>query len=141
MFHSIQKFKRLPDFLQFWPGHGAGSACGKSLGAIPMSTVGYEKLNNWPLQTEDEDDCARTLISGQHELTKYFEMMKQLNKKGPELLSQEQPIPLSDLSELEKLEDQTVLLDTRPASDFSRAHYLGAINIPFQKSFTNWAGW
>nr|MCU0365231.1 MBL fold metallo-hydrolase [Ignavibacteriaceae bacterium] len=45
MFHSLKKFKSLPDHLQVWPAHGAGSACGKALGAVPSSTVGYEKLS------------------------------------------------------------------------------------------------
>ena len=44
MYHSIEGVKDLPDYIQIWPGHGAGSPCGKALGAIPMSTLGYEKL-------------------------------------------------------------------------------------------------
>jgi hydroxyacylglutathione hydrolase len=46
MYQSINKFDALPDF-QVWPGHGAGSACGKALGAVPSTTVGYEKMRNW----------------------------------------------------------------------------------------------
>lgn len=38
MFQSLKKFKMLPDYLQVWPAHGAGSACGKALGAVPVST-------------------------------------------------------------------------------------------------------
>ena len=44
LYHSIQKLEKLPDYLQIWPSHGAGSACGKALGAIPSSTLGYERL-------------------------------------------------------------------------------------------------
>ncbi|WP_439487184.1 hypothetical protein [Algoriphagus sp.] len=47
MFQSIKRFGELPSYVQLWPGHGAGSACGKSLGAVPSSTVGYEKIRNW----------------------------------------------------------------------------------------------
>lgn len=47
LFHSLRRFRTLPDHLQIWPGHGAGSACGKRLGAVPQSTLGYEKLFNW----------------------------------------------------------------------------------------------
>lgn len=46
MYASINEVKGLPDYIQIWPGHGAGSPCGKALGAIPMSTLGYEKINN-----------------------------------------------------------------------------------------------
>src|SRR5262245_54783780 len=51
LFRSLVRFRALPDHVQVWPGHGAGSACGKALGAIPSSTVGYEKLGNWALAT------------------------------------------------------------------------------------------
>ncbi|MGI8842989.1 MAG: MBL fold metallo-hydrolase, partial [Gemmatimonadaceae bacterium] len=49
LFRSLQRFRELPDYLQLWPGHGAGSACGKSLGAVPSTTLGYEKVANWAL--------------------------------------------------------------------------------------------
>ncbi|WP_304459863.1 MBL fold metallo-hydrolase, partial [Alicyclobacillus sendaiensis] len=55
MFHSLRRFAALPDHVQVLPAHGAGSACGKALGAVPSSTVGYEKLVNWALQHHDED--------------------------------------------------------------------------------------
>lgn len=141
MFHSLQKFKALPDFMQVWPGHGAGSACGKALGAVPMSTVGYEKVNNWALRTEDEEKFVQLLLSGQPEPPKYFAMMKRLNKIGPNLINHEKTVPLADAMELEKHHKEAVLLDTRTAVEFAKAHYQGAINIPFNKSFTNWAGW
>jgi hydroxyacylglutathione hydrolase len=50
LFQSLQRFKSLPDYLQIWPGHGAGSACGKALGAVPTSTLGYERIVNWGLR-------------------------------------------------------------------------------------------
>src|SRR5690606_37172977 len=46
LFHSIRRFAALEDHLQVWPGHGAGSSCGKAIGAVPTSTVGYEKRYN-----------------------------------------------------------------------------------------------
>jgi hydroxyacylglutathione hydrolase len=58
MFHSLQRFKGLPDYLQLWPGHGAGSACGKALGAIPSSTIGYEKLFNWALSMRQKSHSS-----------------------------------------------------------------------------------
>ena len=50
MYQSINLFANLPEFIQVWPGHGAGSACGKALGAVPSTTVGYEKKRNWAFQ-------------------------------------------------------------------------------------------
>ncbi len=54
MYESVQNIKNLPDYVQIWPGHGAGSPCGKALGAIPISTIGYEKINNWQFNEIDE---------------------------------------------------------------------------------------
>ncbi len=61
-YQTVQKFKTLPDYLQIWPGHGAGSACGKALGAIPSTTLGYEKLFNPAFQLADEDAFVRWLL-------------------------------------------------------------------------------
>ncbi|MGY0692756.1 MBL fold metallo-hydrolase [Virgibacillus sp. FSP13] len=140
MFQSLQKFKQLPDFLQVWPAHGAGSACGKALGAVPMSTVGYEKINNWALREEDREKFIGTLLSGQSTPPKYFAMMKKLNKIGPSLVNQNEIVKLKNAIELEEYGSDTILLDTRRAAEFAKSHLRGAINIPFNQSFTNWAG-
>jgi len=55
MFESLKKFKALPEYVQVWSAHGAGSACGKALGAVYSSTVGYEKIRNWAFQYGDDE--------------------------------------------------------------------------------------
>lgn len=85
LFKSIQSIKNLPDYLQIWPSHRAGSACGKALGAIPSSTIGYEKMFNWAFKVEEENNFVTALLAGQPEPPKYFSMMKKLNKFGPPL--------------------------------------------------------
>ena len=87
-YQTVQKFKAMPDYLQIWPGHGAGSACGKALGAIPSTTLGYEKLFNPAFQLSDEDTFVRWLLVGEPEPPKYFAQMKKVNKLGPALLNQ-----------------------------------------------------
>jgi hydroxyacylglutathione hydrolase len=83
---NIERFKELPDYLQIWPAHGAGSACGKALGAVPSSTLGYEKLFNPAFQFNNEEDFVNWLLADQPEAPKYFAQMKYINKVGPELL-------------------------------------------------------
>ena len=143
LFESLQKFKQLPDYLQLWPGHGAGSACGKALGAVPSSTVGYEKKYNWALQIDNVDDFSKELLDGQPEPPTYFAVMKHVNKVGPALLKD--MAPAAELASLDELEDRIKkglqVIDTRPAAEFAEKHILGTINIPFNQSFTNWAGW
>lgn len=138
MFASLKRFKELPDYLQVWPAHGAGSACGKSLGAVPMSTVGYEKINNWALQDMSEADFVKQLLEGQPEPPTYFARMKRVNKEGIEL--RRDPERLSKFTE-DELSRAKVLVDVRPAKDFQESHAKGALNIPLNKSFSNWSGW
>jgi len=86
LFHSLTRVRDLPDFVQLWPGHGAGSACGKALGALPQSTIGYERVANWGLTTLDEDAFVREVLAGQPEPPAYFAEMKRINRDGPPLL-------------------------------------------------------
>lgn len=142
MFDSLQRFKALPDYLQIWPGHGAGSACGKDLGAVPTSTVGYEKLFNWALNQPDEERFVHELLAGQPEPPRYFAMMKKVNKEGPPVLgrlSLPEQIPFNRLEQI--LGDDLPVVDTRSFSAFATSHIPGTINIPYDYSLANWAGW
>lgn len=142
LFRSIQAFKALPDYLQIWPGHGAGSACGKGLSAIPHSTVGYERKFNWGLSIEDEDEFVRTVLAGQPEPPRYFAQMKRINKEGPRVLNgfrRPQRIPETRLPVL--LQEGALVIDARHAADFAAGHIPGMINIPLDRGFTTWAGW
>ncbi|MBD3275367.1 MAG: MBL fold metallo-hydrolase [Candidatus Marinimicrobia bacterium] len=142
MFDSLKKFKALPDHVQVWPAHGAGSACGKALGAVPGSTVGYEKLVNWALQIEDEDEFVEALLAGQPEPPKYFAMMKKLNKEGaPVLGSIPHPARLTLPQFERKLDNGQLLVDTRDKLSFAGGHIPGSINIQDNGSFSTWAGW
>lgn len=142
LYRSIERFRALPDYLQVWPGHGAGSACGKALGAVPQSTVGYEKLFSPAFSFKNEDDFIDYILSGQPDPPKYFAKMKYLNRDGPPVIG---AIPTPQKIEAEHMKELMAegiaVVDTRQAGSFSRAHVPGTINIPFNKSFTNWAGW
>lgn len=141
LFRSLQRFKTLPDRLQLWPGHGAGSACGKALGAVPGSTVGYEKRANWGLAVADEDEFVRMVLAGQPEPPAYFAVMKQVNKVGPVVLGGfRHPERLAPDRLPAVLAAGASVVDTRAADAFADGHVPGTINIPLGKSFTTWAG-
>jgi hydroxyacylglutathione hydrolase len=142
LFDSLKRFKELPDYLQLWPGHGAGSACGKSLGAVPQSTLGYERMFNWALSLEDEAAFVEAVLAGQPEPPKYFAEMKRINKEGPRILGgyrRPERLPESRLPGL--LSSGALVVDTRHSGDFAEGHLPGAINIPLDHSFPTWAGW
>lgn len=143
MYRSLKQFKNLPDYLQVWPGHGAGSACGKALGAVPSSTIGYEKRTNWALQYDNEDRFMEALLAGQPEAPPYFSIMKRLNKEGaPQIQRMVVPLRMEvSIDIVQEWVEQGIVVDTRPASDFAAKHIRGTINIPYNKSFVTWAGW
>jgi hydroxyacylglutathione hydrolase len=140
LFRSLQRFKSLPDYLQLWPGHGAGSACGKALGAMPQSTLGYERLVNWGLTETDENEFVRRVLTGQPEPPAYFALMKAMNREGPppRKSTSARDIPASELAS--RLREGATVVDTRPATEFAAAHAEGTINLPYNKSFLTWAG-
>jgi hydroxyacylglutathione hydrolase len=141
MFHSLQRFKQLSDFMQVWPAHGAGSACGKGLGAIPSSTVGYEKMFNAALSYEDEEQFVEMLLEGQPEPPKYFAVMKRVNKEGPPLLhGRPQPVRLAAEQLPQLIEAGAAVIDTRSGRAFAAGHIAGTINIP-DWGMPAWAGW
>jgi|SRR5690554_194822 len=142
MFKSLKKFKALPDYIQVWPGHGAGSACGKSLGAVPSSTVGYEKIVNWALRTDNEEEFVQRLLGGQPEPPKYFKMMKHLNKKGPDVLKEISLPKKLSVDEFRKaMQEGFYVIDTRDKNSFAKEHIEGTINIQNNNAFSTWAGW
>lgn len=142
LFRSLERFRALPDWVQVWPGHGAGSACGKSLGAVPTSTVGYEKRFNWGVGTPDEAEFVAMVLAGQPEPPLYFAEMKRINRDGPPILGAFATPTRGDLSSLDRaLASGVAVVDARPASEFAKGHVPGTINIPLGKSFSTWCGW
>ncbi len=140
LFHSVERFKRLPDHIQVWPAHGAGSACGKGLGAIPSSTVGYEKLFNPSLQYDDENAFVDYILSDQPEAPKYFAVMKRVNKVGPALLSQLPQVKQLPAIDLQDALSKGMVLDLTASPEYARRHVPGSINIPVDM-LAGWAGW
>lgn len=143
MYESIQRFAELPDYVQVWPGHGAGSACGKALGAVPSSTVGYEMIRNWAFQYKnDEQGFVDYLLDGQPEPPKYFAMMKHLNKVDRPLLTEVPKHAKLTKEEFSEAYNKNIkIIDTRNKFDFAKEHIPGSINIQGNNSFATWCGW
>lgn len=142
-FHSVERFKTLPDYLQIWPGHGAGSACGKALGAIPSTTLGYEKLFNPAFGAENEAAFVEWLLDGQPEVPRYFAQMKRVNKQGPALLATLPEPSCLDQDALDTaLTAGDLIIDLRSAEKFARSRVEGTLNIPAgDNSFLTYVGW
>ena len=140
LYASIQRFKSNPDYLQVWPGHGAGSACGKSLGAVPSSTLGYERIANWAFNARTEDEFVREVLTGQPEPPAYFAVMKRLNRDGPPAKPAARPPRVPGSSLPEKIAAGDLVADTRKTVEFAAHHVRGSLNVPLGGSFATYAG-
>jgi hydroxyacylglutathione hydrolase len=142
MYKSLQLFKQLPDYLQVWPGHGSGSACGKALGAVPQSTVGYEKRFNAAINAaSNEQRFVQSILHGQPEPPLYFARMKRDNKMGPPLLGKMPEPKRTAIEEIRKaMENGAALLDTREWGTYIEGHLPGALFAPLNNAFPTVAG-
>lgn len=143
LYKSVTEFKSLPEYLQIWPGHGAGSACGKALGAVPESTVGYElRFNPSILAASGEQNFVDFILEGQPEPPLYFARMKKENRGGPRLLGEIPQPPRTDAGDLvtKGSGDKAVIIDTRERSAFMEGHIPGSLLAPFGRQFNTTAG-
>ncbi len=142
LFKTVQKFNDIPDFVQIWPAHGAGSACGKALGAVPMSTVGYERrFNPALLAATSEQNFVDFILAGQPEPPMYFANMKRDNKIGPKVLGGLPNPARLDLHTMLGFDPTKVaIIDTRTWVEFMSGHVPGAMYFPLTKSFNTDAG-
>lgn len=142
LYASIQKFSKLPDDLEIWGGHGAGSFCGKSLSAIPHSTLKEEKQNSNAFQFKnDEKGFVTYILDGQPTPPKYFAVMKQLNKVDRPLLIQVPMHPKLNQAVFQQVIDNNLLIiDTRRKEEVAKGHVRGSLHIENGKSFSTWVG-
>lgn len=142
LYRSIQKFQNQPEYLQVWPGHGSGSACGKAMSAVPESTVGYERRFNPSLQAADtEDHFVEFILDGQPEPPLYFARMKRENRDGPEVLgSLPKPRKRTIGDIMYESGKEGVILDTREAEEFMNGHLADSLLSPLNKNFNTVAG-
>ena len=145
LYDSVQRFLDLPDHLQVWPAHGAGSACGKALGAVPQSTIGYEKQFNPMIEAarKDKESFVDAILADQPEPQIYFARMKRDNKMGAPVLGQ-LPSPRElTVRELRDVADneEALIIDTRlDRSAFMAHHIPGALYAPMNNTFNTVVG-
>jgi hydroxyacylglutathione hydrolase len=142
LYQTVRKFMDWPDYLQVWPAHGAGSACGKALGAVPQSTVGYEKMFNASvLAAKTEQGFVDFILDAQPEPPLYFARMKRDNKMGPRVLGgvpTPRELSVDDLKKV--VEKKAMVIDTRSWAAFKQGHLPGALHLPLNNTFNTDAG-
>ncbi|MFC5338438.1 MBL fold metallo-hydrolase [Leucobacter denitrificans] len=147
LFASLRDhFLTLPDYVQVHPAHGSGSACGKALGAIPASTVGYERNFSWwakYLKNNDEQGFIDELLSGQPDAHAYFGRMKRENKLGPAIIGDAAGLVAYTVAELNQAlaEDSIIFVDTRHNSEVHTGTVNGSLNIPGVAKAASYGAW
>ncbi|MDI3330150.1 MAG: MBL fold metallo-hydrolase [Micrococcus sp.] len=147
LFRSLkEKFLTLPDHVQVYPGHGAGSACGKALGAIPSSTVGYERLYSWwgtYLAHDDEQGFVDELLAGQPDAHAYFSRMKRENRDGPAVLGERAPLQELAVEDVARdlEQDRITFVDTRSVDEVHAGTVPASISIPAPGKMATYGAW
>jgi hydroxyacylglutathione hydrolase len=134
LFRSLRRLLELPDGVELFPGHVAGSLCGKAMSSKGSSTIGFERRFNHMLllRTEPEfvAEAAGTSTPKPPNLARIVEL-----NRGPFVGSP------SEVTELAEPEPGATVLDVRPASAFVEGHVHGALNVPIGgTSFATKAG-
>lgn len=141
LFASVQRLKSLPDGLEIFPGHGAGSLCGAGIGDGGETTLGFERRAN-PYFSYGEEEFVEKILASVPELPAYYPRMKALNSAGaPPFESLPPPRAMSVEEVTVAAASGATLLDLRRPEAFGGAHIAGAINIGSGGNLPMWAGW
>lgn len=136
------RLKSLPDVTIVYPGHTAGSPCGKKIGDAPQTTIGQERVVNYAFNQPDKATFIAAVMAGMPEPPAYYPRMKQVNKVGPILL-RELPTggPMSPAEIAAAHESGALVIDTRPPDRFAAGHLPGSVAVGLGPNFAIWAGW
>jgi glyoxylase-like metal-dependent hydrolase (beta-lactamase superfamily II)/rhodanese-related sulfurtransferase len=136
-----RKLMALPDPVRVFPGHGAGSACGKNLSTERQSTIGQQRALNYACQPMTEDQFLTLITAGQPAAPEYFVYDAILNRKQRDLFQPDQPLTaLDDTALATTLAHGAIILDTRSAPDFAAGHLPASLNVPADGRFAETAG-
>ncbi|MDN3593765.1 MBL fold metallo-hydrolase [Zunongwangia endophytica] len=143
MYNTMQtKFNHLPDDAIVYPAHGAGSLCGKNMSSDSSSTLGNERMGNWAFKEQTEDEFVEEILKDQPFIPSYFGFDVDINKVGaPNVQKAKYSVPV--FLNVDEVEEELTVVDTRNEDKFKKSHLSSAINImatsPKQK-FETWLG-
>jgi hydroxyacylglutathione hydrolase len=141
MYDSLfEKILPLNDSLLIYPGHGAGSLCGKSIGAMKSSTLGFERKYNLSLSPRERKEFVEFATSGLPEQPGNHKRIKAMNHKGPRPLGKVEKRPLTIREVIPHFQSGAGLLDTRSKEEYVRAHIPGSVHLEADSQLSNRIG-
>jgi hydroxyacylglutathione hydrolase len=138
-----QKLMKLPDFCEVYPAHGAGSLCGRAMGAKRTTTIGYERRYNAALQITNKQKFMDSLTTNMPAAPDHFSRCSAVNGNGPALvgkLPKLSAMPPQAFARTAK-KPNTIVLDIRNYDAFGGQHVPGAFHVDFGGNFATFAGW
>ncbi|MDB5019653.1 MAG: sulfurtransferase [Pedobacter sp.] len=146
MYNSLRsKLMLLEDDVLVYPAHGAGTLCGKALSKANISTIGAEKSTNWSLQDMSEAEFTKEILTDQPFIPQYFPYDVDLNKKGAPDLDESLAnlslgLKIDNLEQVENLDPNIIIVDTRSSEAYKKQHLKNSINIMDGDKFETWLG-
>ena len=144
LYHSLHdKLFKLPDYCEVYPAHGAGSLCGRAMGAKYLTTIGYERKYNPVMQIEDKNEFIKSLTEDMPPAPDHFSRCSDINRDGPARLAElpkMEELKVADFKE--KMKDANVqVLDTRNYLAFGSQHIPESWHLDLNGNFPTFAGW
>ncbi len=137
-----QKLLSLPNKTLLYPAHGAGSLCGKKLGADPYSTIGTQRQHNYALQPMSKKAFIELVTTNQPDAPEYFKYNAFLNRRKHETLREKMANSLKPLDLVQVLHlksDRAQIVDVRTPKEFAMGHLCGSLNISLDGNFETWS--
>jgi glyoxylase-like metal-dependent hydrolase (beta-lactamase superfamily II)/rhodanese-related sulfurtransferase len=135
------KLLALPDSVEVYPAHGAGSLCGRNISSETSSTIGQQRQFNYALRPMPKEDFVRLMTTDLPEAPAYFARDVAINRDGASdlaVLPDPAALEPGDVAALQK--KGAVVLDTRPAAQYGAGHVPGSLHIGLSGQFASWAG-
>jgi hydroxyacylglutathione hydrolase len=130
-----EKILTLPDDVEVWPAHGAGSSCGRNISKETSSTIGVQRKTNYALRPMPRQDFVKLLTADMPAAPAYFPRDAEINRRGARALDEITVAPIAP----DGMGD-AVILDVRDADAFAASHLPNAINIGLGGQFASWCG-
>lgn len=143
LYHTVvDRLATLPDDVIVYPGHTAGSACGKKIGDAPSTTIGQEKLVSYAFHAPSQEAFITRVLADMPPPPTYYPVLKRINKVGATLLAD---LPTGDALTPETVATRqaagALVIDARTPAAFGAGHLPGAIFAGLGSNFLAWLGW
>lgn len=135
------KLLALPDAVEVWPAHGAGSLCGKNISSETSSTIGQQRRFNYALRPMPREEFVSLVTADLPEAPSYFARDVEANRRGAGALADLPPLDAIEPERAAALgRDGAIFLDVRPAAEYGKRHVAGSVHIGLTGQFASWAG-